>query len=67
MGQEKNMEGERVGFSKWSCCGSAANSLTMFFLYLGQNLANSCMGKQLYTHEWSHSIQDISSLPNDKY
>ena len=66
-GEGRNMEGERVGLSRWSFCGSAANNPNIYFLYLGQNLANSCTGEQLYTREWSHSIQDTNSLLNDKY
>lgn len=63
-GAGRNTEGEGVGLSKWSCCGSAANNLNIYFLYLGQNLANSSTGKQLYTHEWSCSIQDTSLIAN---
>lgn len=64
-GEGRKMEGERVDLSRWSCCGPAANNLNIYFLYLGQNFANSYTGEQLYTHEWSHSIQDTKSLPND--
>lgn len=43
------MEGERISLSRWSCCGPAANNLNIYFLYLGQNFANSYTGERLYT------------------
>jgi len=63
-GEGRNTEGERVDLS---CCASATNNMNIYFLYLGQNLANSYTGEHLYTRERSHSIQDTNSLPKDKY
>lgn len=51
------MEGERVSLSRWSYCGSAANNLNIYFLYLGRNLSNSYAGEQLYIRVVSFSLR----------
>lgn len=62
-GTGRNMERERVGFSKWSCL--VLLQIIYVFPLFRPEFCKLLHGKQLYTHEWSNSVQDTSSLPND--
>lgn len=44
----RNTERESVGFRRFLCRVSVANSLNNYFLYFGWNLANSYTGEQLH-------------------
>lgn len=46
-GEGRNMEGERVGLSRWSCCGSAANDLNFGVFFFFKNPANCHTGENI--------------------